>query len=69
MSSLIEKATSEKNTTEQWAVIMEICDKITFASSSSVKDSLKIIVRRLNHQDPHVVMQAITVSLIVLKIG
>lgn len=62
MSSLIEKATNEKNTTDQWSVIMDICDKISFASSASVKESLRIIIRRLNHQDPHVVMQAITVS-------
>jgi signal transducing adaptor molecule len=40
---------------------MEICDKIG-TSSSSAKDSLRIIIKRLNHPDPHVVVQAITVS-------
>lgn len=56
-----EKATCDKNTTDKWAIIMDICDKIG-SSSASAKESLKIIVKRLNHQDPHVVIQAITVS-------
>jgi signal transducing adaptor molecule len=56
-----EKATSEKNTTEKWGMIMEICDKIG-TSSTSAKDSLRIIIKRLNNPDPHVVVQAITVS-------
>ncbi|XP_075211723.1 signal transducing adaptor molecule isoform X2 [Lycorma delicatula] len=37
---------------------MEVCDKIQESQHS--KDYLKAIVKRLNHQDPHIVMQAIT---------
>lgn len=47
--------------TEKWGMIMDICDKIG-TSSGNAKESLKIIVKRLNHPDPHVVVQAITVS-------
>uniref|UniRef100_A0A1Q3F9G8 Putative signal transducing adaptor protein stam/stam2 n=1 Tax=Culex tarsalis TaxID=7177 RepID=A0A1Q3F9G8_CULTA len=38
---------------------MEVCDKVTNGAASS-KECLKIIVKRLNHSDPHVVIQAIT---------
>lgn len=55
----IEKATNENNTQEKWGLIMEVCDKVVNGAASS-KECLKIIVKRLNHTDPHVVMQAIT---------
>lgn len=59
---ITEKATSEKNVSEKWGMIMEVCDKIG-TSSMGAKESLKIIIKRLNHPDPHVVVQAIIVSL------
>uniref|UniRef100_U5EWZ4 Putative signal transducing adaptor protein stam/stam2 n=1 Tax=Corethrella appendiculata TaxID=1370023 RepID=U5EWZ4_9DIPT len=55
----IEKATNEKNTQEKWDLIMNICDKVA-TNGVSPKECLKLIIRRLNHNDPHVVMQAIT---------
>lgn len=62
VSNILEKATSDTNTSEKWAVIMDICDRIG-NSSQHARDSLRIILKRLNHADPHVVVQAITVGI------
>lgn len=52
---------------ENWGLIMDICDKIG-NSSLAAKESLKIIVKRLNNPDPHVVVKAITVSVVMIQV-
>lgn len=56
---LIEKATSEANTTDDWALIMEICDRVVTESNGS-KECMRAIVKRLNNSVPTVVMQSLT---------
>ncbi|XP_040170571.1 signal transducing adapter molecule 2 isoform X1 [Anopheles arabiensis] len=55
----IEKTTSENNTTENWGLILDICDRVNNGSATP-KDCLKCIIKRLNSPNPHVVMKAIT---------
>eukprot|EP00088_Acartia_fossae_P066832 TRINITY_DN8302_c0_g1_i15.p1 TRINITY_DN8302_c0_g1~~TRINITY_DN8302_c0_g1_i15.p1 ORF type:complete len:638 (-),score=172.54 TRINITY_DN8302_c0_g1_i15:484-2397(-) len=54
---IVEKVTDEKSA-EDWGLIMEVCDRVQ-ATNSGPKDCLKSIYKRLNHQDPHVVLQAV----------
>ncbi|XP_063613298.1 signal transducing adapter molecule 1-like [Penaeus indicus] len=55
----VERATSEKNISEDWGQIMDICDRVK-ESSSGPRDCLKSIARRLNSENPRIVLQAIT---------
>lgn len=57
----VEKVTPEEDKGDDWAKILDICDKVG-QSYVNAKDCLKSIVKRLNNPNPHVVLKAITVS-------
>ena len=42
--------------------MLDICDKVG-TSTQNAKDCLRSITKRLNSPDPHIVMQALTVSI------
>uniref|UniRef100_A0A1I7X4J2 SSD domain-containing protein n=1 Tax=Heterorhabditis bacteriophora TaxID=37862 RepID=A0A1I7X4J2_HETBA len=56
----MEKVTAEHLTSENWGMILDICDKIN-SDPKAPKAALLSIKKRLNHRDPHVVILALSV--------
>ncbi|VDM70903.1 unnamed protein product, partial [Strongylus vulgaris] len=63
----IEKVTAEHLTSENWAMILDVCDKVN-SDPRAPKNAILSIRKRqycpvsiLNHRDPHVVLLALSV--------
>ncbi|KAA0196071.1 Signal transducing adaptor molecule [Fasciolopsis buskii] len=55
-----EQCTSEKNTQDQWDLILRICEEY---GSKEPKACLKAIGKRVFHKNPNVSIRAVTVSI------
>ncbi|KAI1724113.1 VHS domain-containing protein [Ditylenchus destructor] len=56
----VEKVTAETLTSENWALMMDICDRVTAEGGRAAKYCLTSVKKRLNHRDPHVVLLALS---------
>ena len=61
VSSYLDRVTSDKNTSEDWSVILDVCDRVKETPEGS-KECLRAIKSKLNNENPRVSLQAITVS-------
>ena len=56
-----ERITHETNTSEDWSLILDLCDQVS-TQPNAAKEGFKILIKRLNHPNPHVVLHTLTVS-------
>ncbi|KAH7728060.1 Variant SH3 domain containing protein [Aphelenchoides avenae] len=57
---IVEKVTAETLTSENWALMMDICDRVSHEGTAGSKQCLLSVKKRLNHRDPHVVLFALS---------
>ncbi|VDN07910.1 unnamed protein product [Thelazia callipaeda] len=56
----VEKVTAETCTSENWTLILDICDRVVADQNKGAKLCLLSVKKRLNHRDPHVVLLALS---------
>lgn len=61
----INKATNENLTSEDWAAIMEVCDKVAGDQNGS-KEAVQSMIRRLAHRNANVQLYTLEVCYIML---
>jgi signal transducing adaptor molecule len=57
---IVEKITAETLTEENWALFMDLSDRVNSDGVKGAKQCLLAIKKRLNHRDPHVVLFALS---------
>ncbi|KAK0404375.1 hypothetical protein QR680_017428 [Steinernema hermaphroditum] len=57
---IVEKATDEKTTCENWSLMLDISDRVASDGVKAPKQCLLSIRKRLNNRDPHVIAFALS---------
>jgi hypothetical protein len=58
----ISKATDENLVGEDWAAIMEVCDRVTNDAANGSKDVTQSLIKRLAHRNANVQLYTLEVS-------
>ncbi|KAI8899419.1 hypothetical protein BC833DRAFT_585848 [Globomyces pollinis-pini] len=61
LDTLIDTATSEVNTSEDWSAIIKICELVE-ANPSKCRDTVNILIKKLNHKNVNVVLYSLTLA-------
>lgn len=65
--SRIAKATDENMTSENWGLILEVCDKVTGEDNGS-KDVCASMIKRLSHRNANVQLYTLEVCLVLCSV-
>ncbi|KAF7637864.1 VHS domain-containing protein [Meloidogyne graminicola] len=57
---IVEKVTADTLTSENWELMIDICDRVNADEIKGCKQCLLSVKKRLNHRDPHVVLLALS---------
>lgn len=63
IDSLIRKATDETLTTDNWRLIMEVCDEVSASPERNTKVAIESIKARLNKKDANVILRTLSLLL------
>ncbi|KAI9353357.1 hypothetical protein DFJ73DRAFT_828334 [Zopfochytrium polystomum] len=61
MEDLINQATAETNTSENWSLFIEICERAD-RSEAEARSAVQIISKRLNHRNVNVILYSLTLA-------
>lgn len=60
--SCTAKATDENLTSEDWAAIMDICDRVLGDAANGAQQSVQALIKRLAHRNANVQLYTLEVS-------
>ncbi|TEB36861.1 hypothetical protein FA13DRAFT_1622987 [Coprinellus micaceus] len=59
---IVAKATDENQTSENWEIILNLCDKVGEEGSEGAKNAVAALIKRLAHRNPNVQLYALALA-------